>query len=101
MTSRIVIAGAGIGGLATALSLEAAGFTDIRVLEAAALIRQVGVGVNLPPHAVRELTWSLARNAGIDAVLAAYEGERLAGIDGETLNARDSWSVPSPIPTQP
>ena len=65
MTSRIVIAGAGIGGLATALSLEAAGFTDIRVLEAAALIRQVGVGVNLPPHAVRELT-----ELGLGEVLA-------------------------------
>jgi 2-polyprenyl-6-methoxyphenol hydroxylase-like FAD-dependent oxidoreductase len=53
---RILIAGGGIGGLTTALSLHAAGNTDLQVLEAAAEIRQVGVGVNLPPHAVRELT---------------------------------------------
>ena len=52
----ILIAGGGIGGLAAALSLHAAGLRELQVLEAAAEIRQVGVGVNLPPHAVRELT---------------------------------------------
>ena len=52
----IVIAGGGIGGLAAALSLHAAGLREMQVLEAATEIRQVGVGVNLPPHAVRELT---------------------------------------------
>ncbi|MFI6645790.1 flavin-dependent oxidoreductase [Streptomyces sp. NPDC050504] len=53
---RITIAGAGIGGLATALSLHAAGFDDIVVHEAAREIRPLGVGINLLPHAVRELT---------------------------------------------
>ncbi|EYT56110.1 hypothetical protein H490_0102875 [Leucobacter sp. UCD-THU] len=53
---KIVIAGAGIGGLITALSLEAAGFTDITVAERTPEIRGLGVGVNLLPHAVRELT---------------------------------------------
>jgi 2-polyprenyl-6-methoxyphenol hydroxylase-like FAD-dependent oxidoreductase len=53
---NILIAGGGIGGLAAALSLHAAGLRQVQVLEAAAKIRQVGVGVNLPPHAVRELT---------------------------------------------
>lgn len=52
----ILIAGGGIGGLAAALSLNAAGLHKVQVLEAATEIRQVGVGVNLPPHAVRELT---------------------------------------------
>lgn len=52
---RILIAGAGIGGLAAALSLHAAGFRDIVLLESAREIQQVGVGLNLPPHAVREL----------------------------------------------
>ena len=52
----ILIAGGGIGGLAAALSLHAAGLHKVQVLEAATEIRQVGVGVNLPPHAVRELT---------------------------------------------
>ena len=53
---RIVIVGAGIGGLVTALSLEAAGFRDIRVIERVRELRPLGVGINLLPHAVRELT---------------------------------------------
>lgn len=51
----ILIAGAGIGRLTAALSLHAVGCKDMRVLEAAQEIRQLGVGVNLPPHGVREL----------------------------------------------
>ncbi|GAA1824258.1 FAD-dependent monooxygenase [Agromyces salentinus] len=53
---KIVIVGAGIGGLATALSLEAAGFRDVTVVERARELRPLGVGMNLLPHAVRELT---------------------------------------------
>ena len=53
---RIVIAGAGIGGLATALSLESAGFRDIRIFERADRMSGLGVGINLLPHAMRELT---------------------------------------------
>lgn len=53
---RITIAGAGVGGLTAALSLHAAGYDDVVLLEAAREIRDVGVGINLPPHAVRELS---------------------------------------------
>ncbi|MFD1711108.1 salicylate hydroxylase [Ottowia sp. GY511] len=53
---RVTIGGAGIGGLTAALSLQAAGVRDVQVLEAAHEVREIGVGVNLPPHAVRELT---------------------------------------------
>lgn len=53
---KIVIVGAGIGGLATALSLKRAGFEDISVYERAPKLRPLGVGINLLPHAVRELT---------------------------------------------
>ncbi|GGP65385.1 flavin-dependent oxidoreductase [Saccharothrix coeruleofusca] len=53
---RIIIAGGGIGGLTTALSLHAAGFDDVLVVEAARTIQPLGVGINLLPHAVRELT---------------------------------------------
>ncbi|BCJ50305.1 flavin-dependent oxidoreductase [Actinoplanes sp. NBRC 14428] len=52
----IVIAGAGIGGLTAALSLHRAGFRDITVHERAAALHPLGVGINLLPHAVRELT---------------------------------------------
>ncbi|WP_336215508.1 flavin-dependent oxidoreductase [Nonomuraea sp. LPB2021202275-12-8] len=53
---RILIAGAGIGGLTTALSLHAAGFTDVVVHESVQELRPLGVGINILPHAVRELT---------------------------------------------
>ena len=54
---RIVVVGAGIGGLSTALSLHAAGLGEgVRVVEAAPQLLPVGAGINLQPHAVRELT---------------------------------------------
>ena len=52
----IVIAGAGVGGLAAALSLESAGLRDVRIMEAASEFRPLGVGLNILPNAVRELT---------------------------------------------
>jgi 2-polyprenyl-6-methoxyphenol hydroxylase-like FAD-dependent oxidoreductase len=53
---RIIIVGAGIGGLTTALSLYAAGLRDIAIHERVSEIRGLGVGINLLPHAMRELT---------------------------------------------
>ncbi|NIY62871.1 flavin-dependent oxidoreductase [Streptomyces malaysiensis] len=50
----VLIAGAGIGGLTAALSLHAAG-VEAAVVESAREIRPLGVGINLLPHAVREL----------------------------------------------
>lgn len=57
---RILIAGAGIGGLTTALSLHAAGFTDIHIFEAASELTTLGVGINVQPSAVLIL-----RNLGL------------------------------------
>ncbi|MDW8469827.1 MAG: flavin-dependent oxidoreductase [Burkholderiales bacterium] len=51
----VLIAGGGIGGLTLALSLHQAGIA-CRVFEAAPEIRPLGVGINLLPHAMRELT---------------------------------------------
>lgn len=53
---RVVIVGAGIGGLTTALALHQVGITDVVCVEAAREIRPLGVGINLLPHAVRELS---------------------------------------------
>jgi 2-polyprenyl-6-methoxyphenol hydroxylase-like FAD-dependent oxidoreductase len=51
----VIIVGAGIGGLTLALTLHRAGIA-CRVYEAADEIRPIGVGINLLPHAVKELT---------------------------------------------
>jgi 2-polyprenyl-6-methoxyphenol hydroxylase-like FAD-dependent oxidoreductase len=53
----LIIVGGGIGGLTLALAAHAAKAAKcIRVLEAAPDIRPLGVGINLGPHAVRELS---------------------------------------------
>ncbi|WP_409429211.1 FAD-dependent monooxygenase [Mycobacterium sp. SMC-11] len=52
--SDVVIAGAGIGGLTTALTLHAHAI-PATVVEGARELRPLGVGINLLPHAVREL----------------------------------------------
>jgi 2-polyprenyl-6-methoxyphenol hydroxylase-like FAD-dependent oxidoreductase len=52
---RVLIAGAGIAGLTTALSLHAAGI-EASLVDSAAELKPLGVGINLLPHAVRELT---------------------------------------------
>lgn len=55
MRPRIVIAGAGIAGLTAALALHAKGFRQVQVLERAHVIKPLGSGINVLPHAVREL----------------------------------------------
>ena len=62
---RVLIAGAGIAGLTTALSLHAAGI-EARLAESAPALKPLGVGINLLPHAVRELT-----ELGLGPALAA------------------------------
>ena len=51
---RFLVVGAGVGGLTTALSLHQVG-ADVEVFEAVEEVRPLGVGINLLPHAVREL----------------------------------------------
>src|SRR5258708_14906130 len=52
---KIAIAGGGIGGMALALSLHDAGIGDVEIYESAPAVKELGVGVNVLPHAVREL----------------------------------------------
>src|SRR6266702_1394188 len=51
----VIVVGGGIGGLSLALSLHQAGIT-VRVYEAVREPAALGVGINLQPTAVRELT---------------------------------------------
>ena len=53
-SSEVLIVGAGIGGLTLALSLHQAGIA-CTLREAAPQIRPLGVGINVLPHATREL----------------------------------------------
>src|SRR6202012_1232868 len=50
----IIIVGGGVGGLTLGLALHAAKI-PCRVYESAAEIRPIGVGINLLPHAAKEL----------------------------------------------
>jgi len=54
MMADVIIAGGGIGGLTAALSLHRAGLA-VQVFESVDRIQALGVGINLLPHAVREL----------------------------------------------
>lgn len=51
---KLLIIGSGIGGLVTALSLHQAGI-DVEIFEQSQELRELGVGINLLPHAVKEL----------------------------------------------
>lgn len=48
---KALIAGAGIGGLTAALFLHRAGF-EVEIFERADAVRELGVGINMLPHAV-------------------------------------------------
>jgi 2-polyprenyl-6-methoxyphenol hydroxylase-like FAD-dependent oxidoreductase len=71
---KVIIVGGGIGGLTTALSLREAGIETL-VFEAAPRVDALGLGINLQPNAVRELT-----ELGLAAKLAeiAWPIEELA-----------------------
>jgi 5-methylphenazine-1-carboxylate 1-monooxygenase len=51
---KAIIIGGGIGGLTTALMLHARGI-DCEVFEQADTLRELGVGINTLPHAIKEL----------------------------------------------
>ncbi|WP_264077600.1 FAD-dependent monooxygenase [Mycolicibacterium houstonense] len=79
----IVIAGAGIGGLTTALSLHARGMR-VTVVESARELAAMGVGINLLPHAVAELH-TLGLGDRLRAISAAPAVIDYYTSDGELL----------------
>ena len=69
---KAIIIGGGVGGLTTALMLHARGI-DCEIFEQADGIRELGVGINTLPHAIRELA-GLGLLERLDAVaIRTYE----------------------------
>jgi 2-polyprenyl-6-methoxyphenol hydroxylase-like FAD-dependent oxidoreductase len=69
---KVIIVGGGIGGLATALMLHDRGI-EAEVYERSAEIREMGVGINTLPHAIKELA-GIGLLDALDAVaIRTYE----------------------------
>lgn len=85
MSPQLLIAGGGMGGLATALACSRAGW-PVSVYEQAARFTEVGAGIQLGPNATRVLEgWGLARALSAVAafpqelrVRSARDGRQLA-----------------------
>src|SRR3978361_827664 len=69
---EVIIVGAGVGGLTLGLSLHAAGI-PCRIFESAAEIRPIGVGINLLPHATKELAALGLQQALAQAAIATKD----------------------------
>ncbi len=84
---KIVIAGAGIGGLTAAMCLKRAGF-DVTVYDSVSELKPLGVGINIQAGAVRILS-----DLGLEPALAATGIEtselRYANRHGQTI-----WADP-------
>ena len=69
---KAIIVGGGIGGLTTALMLHARGI-DCEIFEQSDTFRELGVGINTLPHAIKELA-QLGLLARLDDVgIRTYE----------------------------
>ena len=85
MTQKpILIAGGGIGGLATALTLQQIG-VPCMVFESVRELRPLGVGINIQPNAVREL-FDLGITADdLDQVGVPAKEWALVGLNGNDI----------------
>ncbi len=82
-----MIIGGGIGGLTAALSLHAAGY-EVDVFESVPELRPLGVGINLLPHAVRELD-----ELGLQGELLEM-GVRTSQLSYHTKRGEQIWAEP-------
>lgn len=88
MSIRILIAGAGIGGLSAAIALRKQGF-DVEVVEQAEAIGEVGAGIQLSANATRVIRW-----LGLEEALAEV------GVSPDSQNGYD-WETGARLYTRP
>jgi len=81
---RVIVAGGGIGGLATALTLHQIG-VPCTVFEAVRDMRPLGVGINLQPNAVRELYDLGFSEQDLDRVGLPAKEWALVGLNGNDI----------------
>jgi 2-polyprenyl-6-methoxyphenol hydroxylase-like FAD-dependent oxidoreductase len=95
---KVAIVGGGIGGMALALALVDAGIHDVDVYESAPAIRELGVGINVLPHGVRELVelglLDELSAVGIRTAEFFYYSKRGQRIWGEPLGVAAGYSWP-------
>jgi 2-polyprenyl-6-methoxyphenol hydroxylase-like FAD-dependent oxidoreductase len=80
----VIVAGGGIGGLATALTLHQIGVPCL-VFEAVRDMRPLGVGINLQPNAVRELYDLGFTRQHLDGVGLPAREWALVGLNGNDI----------------
>ena len=94
---QIAIIGGGITGLALALGLKARGVA-CRVYEAAAEIREIGVGITLLPHAMREIDAlglsAAIRAAGVEPVCSEFYNRFGQLLYGEPRGLHAGYPLP-------
>ncbi|MFD3998776.1 FAD-dependent monooxygenase [Streptomyces sp. NPDC058548] len=83
-----MVIGGGVGGHALALSLHAAGIGTVELYEQAPELRALGMGINLLPHAMRELT-----ELGVAEALSAV-GISSKRTSYYTRSGEQIWSEP-------
>ena len=83
----VIIAGAGIGGLSLGLSLHQLGI-HFHIFEAVSHVKPLGVGINLQPHAVREL-FELGLEKQLDGIGLRTEEVAYFSTQGQLI-----WSEP-------
>lgn len=88
MTHKILVAGAGIGGLTAALSLAKAGH-DVEILERAHIAGEVGAGLQLSANALKVLE-PLGTVPALEKL--AFEPERAVIRDGQS--GKEKFSLP-------
>src|SRR4051812_37425345 len=88
-----IVAGAGLGGLTSAIALEQAGY-DVTIVERARELAPVGAGISLWPNAIMALK-SLGVGAGLLRIAAPAQGTTLHRADGRPRARSLSDTLPA------